>query len=77
MKYSVFNLYQWIFSISLGKENVESNFININGDLDWKKRKSSFNACVKWVKRILSCLKTLKIRLKIDNLGYHYATNCI
>ena len=33
-KLSVFNLYQRIFSISLEKENVESNFININGDLN-------------------------------------------
>ena len=27
------------------------------------------------IKRIISCLKKLKIRLKIDKLGYHYAPN--
>ena len=40
LKNSVFNLYQLISSIFLGKENVESTstFINVNGDLNWKKK---------------------------------------
>ena len=37
LKHFVFNLYQGISSISLGKEKVKSNFININVDLNWKK----------------------------------------
>ena len=37
MKYSVFNLCQQISTISFGKENVEFNFMCINGDLIWKK----------------------------------------
>ena len=38
LKHSVFNLYQRISSISLRKENVEYNFININEDLNLKKK---------------------------------------
>ena len=36
LKHSVFNLYQRVSSISLEKENVKSNFININGDFNCK-----------------------------------------
>ena len=39
LKHSVFKLHQRISSISLKKEKVESNFININGDLNLKKKK--------------------------------------
>ena len=38
LKLSAFNLHQRISSISLGKEKIESNFIIINGDLNWKKK---------------------------------------
>ena len=34
LKYSAFNLYQQISSISFGKKKAESNFININRDLN-------------------------------------------
>ena len=34
LKHCVFNLYQRISSISLGKEKVEFNFINVNDDLN-------------------------------------------
>ena len=37
LKQCVFNLYQRISSISLRKEKVESNFIDINDDLSLKK----------------------------------------
>ena len=35
LKHSVVNLYQRISCIPLGKEKIESNFTNINGDLNF------------------------------------------
>ena len=43
LKNSVFNLYQRIPRISLGKEKAEFNFININGDFNFFLKKSSIS----------------------------------
>ena len=39
---TLFYLCQQISGIFLGKEKVESNFININGDLNWGVKKVQF-----------------------------------
>ena len=45
MKHSAFNLYQQISCTSLVKEIVESNFININSDLNWGKKVAKRDNC--------------------------------
>ena len=69
LKQSVFTLYKGISSICLENENVESNFININGDFNWKKCSVLSSALsVFWNLKNNIMLKTIqKLDLKLIN----------
>ena len=60
MKHSISNLYQRISGISLEKEKIKSNIININCDLNFKKKFLSTSLNVSKIQKILSCLKQFK-----------------